>query len=159
MTEERTRELCRLIAESYSLYTEKISRRFQAVHTDLLPNVQYLLLCIIAQEEPITASELSAKAMMQKQQATHALNQLETKGLIVRLRNSDDRRVVWLRTTAKAQELLSGIRRELEGQLTSALDELDDDMLIRYIDAMHTIMEALRRISSPDAPSAPPAQK
>lgn len=156
MSEDRSRELCRLLAASYSLYSEKITRRFRAVHNDTLPNVQYMLLCIIAQEEPITASDLCARAMMQKQQVTHALNQLEGKGLIVRTRKSDDRRVVWLKATPAAHVLLEGIGKELESQMISALGELDDDMLDRYIDAMRTIMDVLGHISTPEADSPAP---
>lgn len=44
-------------------------------------------------------SELCERAMMRKQQVTQNVNQLENKNLVLRVRTSENRRVVWLEPT------------------------------------------------------------
>lgn len=154
MTNDTARELCRLLAASYGLYNEKITRRFKNAHTDMLPGVQYTLLRIIADTKHLTAGELAARAMMQKQQVTHGLNQLEERGLIRRVRRATDRRVVWLEATDEAHALLSDIHDELEVQMIHAFSDVDSDLLARYTDAMRTIMDILRSMPSPGESAA-----
>ncbi|MGI6184600.1 MAG: MarR family winged helix-turn-helix transcriptional regulator [Candidatus Fimadaptatus sp.] len=149
MNNDTVRELCRLLAASYGLYNEKIARRFKSAHTDMLPGVQYMLLRMIADADHLTAGELAARAMMQKQQVTHALNQLEGRDLIRRVRRAEDRRVVWLEATDGARALLSEIHDELEAQLIHAFSDVDGELIARYTEAMHTIMDILERMPSP----------
>ena len=46
--------------------------------------------------------------MMRKQQVTQTVNQLEDKSLVVRVRNNENRRVVWLEPTEQALEIAWG---------------------------------------------------
>lgn len=155
MASEKSMELCRLIAQSYGLYNEKIARRFKSAHADALSGLQYMLLNLISDAGRITAGDLATRAMIQKQQATKVLNQLEDKGLIERARQSDNRRAVWLNVTEAGRQLLGDIHADFAAQISAAFDRLDDASLDRYTDAMRTINDILTRFPidmSDDAP-------
>ena len=143
MASEKSMELSRLITQSYGLYNEKIARRFKSAHADMLSGVQYMLLNLIAECGRITAGELAARAMIQKQQATTVLNQLEDKGLIIRTRQSDNRRTVWLSATPDGQQLIDEIHADFAAYTGEIFDRLDDISLDKYIDAVHTINDIL----------------
>ena len=152
MASEKSMELCRLVTQSYGLYSEKIARRFKSTHSDALSGLQYILLNLISDAERITAGDLAARAMIQKQQATKVLNQLEDTGLLERTRQSDNRRTVWLNVTEAGQQLLDGIHDEFAAQISAEFDRLDNASLDKYIDAVRTINDILTRfpVDKPD---------
>ena len=139
----------------YRLYNEKVLRKFGELHRDVVPPAQYLLLGIIAEAGRITAGELSERALMQKQQVTKALNQLEQakgrltetdyKGMIVRLRLPDNRRQVWLECTPQALELQRAVTRETQARLSSVFDQLEEQDMDDYLSAMQTVNRILEK--------------
>ena len=129
----------------YRLYNEKVLRKFGELHRDVVPPAQYLLMGIIAEAGRITVGELSARAMMPKQQVTKALNQLEDKGLIVRLRLPDNRRQVWLECTPQAQELQRAVTLETQTRLVNVFDQLEEQDMDDYLSAMLTINRILEK--------------
>ena len=147
MASAKSAELCRLVTQSYGLYTEKIARRFKNAHAEALSGVQYML-NLISDAGRITAGGLAARTLMQKQQVTTVLNQLEDKGLIERTRQNENRRTVWLSTTENGSALLDEIHADFNAQLSAVFEQLDDAALDKYIDAMHTINDILAHMSA-----------
>lgn len=148
MASAKSAELCRLVTQSYGLYTEKIARRFRSAHAEALSGAQYMLLNLISDAGRITAGGLAARTLMQKQQVTTVLNQLEDKGLIERTRQNENRRTVWLSTTENGSALLDEIHADFNAQLSAVFEQLDDAALDKYIDAMHTINDILAHMSA-----------
>lgn len=148
MASAKSTELCRLVTQSYGLYTEKIARRFKNAHAEALSGVQYMLLNLISDAGRITAGGLAARTLMQKQQVTTVLNQLEDKGLIERTRQNENRRTVWLSTTENGSALLDEIHADFNAQLSAVFEQLDDAALDKYIDAMYTINDILAHMSA-----------
>lgn len=130
----------------YRLYHEKISRRVRAVLGDALTPVQYLLLGIIAEEGPISMSEIGERVTMQKQQVTSVINQLEEKGLVTRARRSENRRLVWLEATSRARELEEEIVRQTQQAFGSLFESLTDEETEEYLLAMQTANRLLARL-------------
>ena len=102
MLEPMAQEMGKEMLRFHRLYGEKISRRFRQLHIDRLSQTEYLLLAIIVERKHLPMSELCERAMMRKQQVTQTVNQLEDKSLVVRVRNNENRRVVWLEPTEQA---------------------------------------------------------
>ena len=91
---------------------------------------------------------------MHKQQVTRLLNQLEQRGLIVRVRLPDDRRAVWLEATDTARTTLSELHATMVAALTDVLGQLDTATLQRYLTALTTINDILDTLPAarPDEP-------
>ena len=165
MLEPMAQEMGKEILRFHRLYGEKISRRFRQLHIDRLSQTEYLLLAIIVERKHLPMSELCERAMMRKQQVTQTVNQLEDKSLVVRVRNNENRRVVWLEPTEQALEIAREVQRALVEELSRIFGQLKDDSLQESsfswpkddslqesLQAMRTINHILERFpsSSPD---------
>ena len=113
MLEPMAQEMGKEMLRFHRLYGEKISRRFRQLHIDRLSQTEYLLLAIIVERKHLPMSELCERAMMRKQQVTQTVNQLEDKSLVVRVRNNENRRVVWLEPTEQALEIAREVQQAL----------------------------------------------
>ena len=114
MLEPMAQKMGKEMLRFHRLYGEKISRRFRQLHIDRLSQTEYLLLAIIVERKHLPMSELCERAMMRKQQVTQTKqNQLEDKSLVVRVRNNENRRVVWLEPTEQALEIAREVQRAL----------------------------------------------
>ena len=151
MLEPMAQEMGKEMLRFHRLYGEKISRRFRQLHIDRLSQTEYLLLAIIVERKYLPMSELCERAMMRKQQVTQTVNQLEDKSLVVRVRNSENRRVVWLEPTEQALEVAREVQRALVEELSRIFGQLKDDSLEESLQAMRTINRILERFPSGSA--------
>ena len=145
-SQEKLDELNQETRRFYWLYHEKISRRLRAVLGDELTPVQYLLMGIVSEDGTVPMSEVCERVMMPKQQVTRAVNELEEKGLVTRVRPSGNRRVVWLECTEAARELEGRIGRQTLETLHSVFDSLSDDETEEYVQAMRTVNRLLLQL-------------
>lgn len=148
MQEPIAQEMGREMLRFHRLYGEKISRRFRQLHIDRLSQTEYLLLAIIVERKHLPMSELCERAMMRKQQVTQNVNQLENKNLVLRVRTSENRRVVWLEPTEQAYEIAREVQQALVGELSRIFGQLKDDSLEESLLAMRTINRILERFPS-----------
>lgn len=146
--QERLDELNLETGRFYRLYHEKISRRVRAALGDSLTPIQYLLMGIVSEAGPVAMSEVCERVMMQKQQVTSVVNQLEEKGLVTRTRQSGNRRVVWLECTPRAFELEKQIQCQSKKTLDSLFGALTDEETERYVQAMRTVNQVLIRLDT-----------
>ena len=148
MQEPIAQEMGREMLRFHRLYGEKISRRFRQLHIDRLSQTEYLLLAIIVERKHLPMSELCERVMMRKQQVTQNVNQLENKNLVLRVRTSENRRVVWLEPTEQAYEIAREVQQALVGELSRIFGQLKDDSLEESLQAMRTINRILERFPS-----------
>ena len=151
MLEPMAQEMGKEMLRFHRLYGEKISRRFRLLHIDRLSQTEYLLLAIIVERKHLPMSELCDRAMMRKQQVTQTVNQLEDKSLVVRVRNNENRRVVWLEPTEQALEIAREVQRALVEELSRIFGQLKDDSLEESLQAIRTINRVLERFPSGSA--------
>lgn len=145
METTNTRELSRQMLRFHRLYKEKVSKRLQTLHTGTLTQGQYFLLDIVWEAGRISMSDLAGRAMMQKQQVTNIINQLEERELVVRERSRENRRVVWVSPTKEAAALLVELTESIECELSRVLGQLSPDALEDYLDSILTINRVLEQ--------------
>ena len=154
-SQEKLDELNQETRRFYRLYHEKISRRLRAVLGDELTPVQYLLMGIVSEGGMVPMSEVCERVMMPKQQVTRAVNELEEKGLVTRVRPSGNRRVVWLECTEAARELEGRIGRQTQETLRGVFDSLSDEEAGEYVQAMRTVNRLLLQLPIGSAGQCP----
>jgi len=97
---------------------------------------------------PVTMTQLAAAEQVAAPTMTRLLAGLERDGLIARERDARDRRVVWLRPTAKGSKVLQEGRRRrvaaLAGDL-AVLDSSDLETLARAAEILETIARPARK--------------
>jgi DNA-binding MarR family transcriptional regulator len=92
--------------------------------------------------DSMNVTELANNIMTTKPQITHLIDQLVAQGVVERLHDDRDRRVINLSLTEKGQLLLSDIRKKVQANIKEALSDLTTDDL----KAMYTALETLKNI-------------
>ncbi|NNV01401.1 MarR family transcriptional regulator [Brevibacillus sp. MCWH] len=105
---------------------------------------QFILLRVLYDRERSTVSELAALLKQSNSATTIALNRLVKSGYVNRLRDEQDRRVVWVTLSDKAVPLMERLlsrRREL---LTKLLENLTDSELEQFTLYLRKLKQGLQ---------------
>jgi DNA-binding MarR family transcriptional regulator len=90
--------------------------------------------------------------------ATGIIDRMEQRGLVERLRDAEDRRVVRVALTAEGRRLVTGIAAERRDHLLALLDDLTDDELAAFLVGVRAMRRARERRHAalhpaPDSPT------
>jgi DNA-binding MarR family transcriptional regulator len=106
-----------------------------------LTRSQVAALRVLHSQPGLTISQVAEQLGMQVSNLSPLIVVLEAKGLVEKVVDAHDRRIVRLRPTAAA----TGTRRAIEGrvaQLVSGLPERDRGLLLAAADALHRLAES-----------------
>jgi len=92
-------------------------------------------------QNALSVSEISNFLQITPAAVTHMLNPLEENGLIERLKDPNDRRVVLIGVTPKGLEIAQELMVEVQQTLTSLIDYLGEDDSQKLIDLMKKVIE------------------
>jgi DNA-binding MarR family transcriptional regulator len=109
---------------------------------DLSPT-QYNVLRILRGAEPAgaTCTQIGERMVNHDPDITRLLDRLESRGLVVRERSKEDRRVVLTRITRQGLDLVAGIDRPVRAFLKARLGKLDQHSLTVLIGHLEQIRE------------------
>jgi DNA-binding MarR family transcriptional regulator len=96
----------------------------RAEHKTGLTGPQLWAIKTIAQGAPIMVSEIAKNMHLHPATVVGILDRLEARGLVVRIRSKEDRRVVRVQLTALGQNLVRKAPEVAQGLLVSGLEEL-----------------------------------
>ncbi|HEU4980777.1 MAG TPA: MarR family transcriptional regulator [Solirubrobacterales bacterium] len=114
-----------LLAPRLRLAITRMARRLrQEAGTDLGPS-QVAALATIQRHGPLSPSELAERERIKRPTATRIVGNLESAGLIERIRDPVDGRASILSVTPKARVLLRRLRARKTAYLARRLDGLD----------------------------------
>jgi DNA-binding MarR family transcriptional regulator len=137
-------ELGRYVAEAYRQQGRYIQENLSPLGISLRSFPFYLLL---AQEGPLTPSEMTAKLHADKTKTAKALRALEELSYIERIPDQEDRRVKRLRLTAKGRAVYPEVRSVLD-RMDSAVDDLfSREELLRTGEILDSYSEALKQLN------------
>lgn len=100
------------------------SRKLVGTHDITAP--QLVCLISVAQDGPLTLKALAEKVFLSPSTVVGILDRLEVKGLILRARDTRDRRLVNVTVTAKGKELVEHAPSPLQEGLAHALKEIPE---------------------------------
>ncbi len=110
----------RQIIRSTELYSKKIKKEYG------LTSPQLLLLRAIEQTEGMTIRQLSDTANMSQATATSILDRLEAGGLIIRVRDTQDKRKVHANLTDKGHTILKAAPQMMQHDVITQFDQLEN---------------------------------
>lgn len=96
----------------------------KAEHETGLTGPQLWAIRTIAQEAPIMVSEIARRMYLHPATVVGILDRLEKHGFIVRVRSTEDRRVVKVELTRKGRDLVKKAPEVAQGLLVSGLEKL-----------------------------------
>ena len=109
-------------------------------------------LSVIVFAGPITLGALAAAEQVRPPTMTHLVRALERGGLVTRVRDPRDRRVVRIAATRRGQALLDAGRARRVGALSRQLDTLGQ----RDVETLRRAAELMERLARAPAPDAEP---
>jgi len=97
----------------------------------------------IAQGAPIMVSEIALRMHLHPATVVGILDRLETRGLVRRVRSTEDRRVVRVELTGKGEDLVKRAPEVAQGLLVSGLEQLKTRNLKTIAAALDQLVEIL----------------
>ena len=117
----------------------------KAEHETGLTGPQLWAIKTIAQEAPIMVSEIARRMYLHPATVVGILDRLEKQELVVRIRSTEDRRVVRVELTAQGRALVKKSPEVAQGLLVAGLEKLSSNKLeniARALDQMTDILGA-----------------
>ena len=116
-------------------FVREFERQFRDQGEFDLSTTQFQALSTLREAEPLTAMAMAGLLRIAGPTATRAVDSLKRRGLIVKERDPQDRRIIWLRLTQAGRELwerqqerqlawVSGMLQTLDNQEQRTLTEL-----------------------------------
>ncbi|WP_338845141.1 MarR family transcriptional regulator [Massilia sp. W12] len=101
----------------------------------------------LQQEPGMRVGDLAQKLAIHQSTASNLIDGLEKRGLINKMREESDQRVVRLQLSESAQTLLQNSPLQARGLLSQALLQMDDDSLEQLNNGLVSLMSAMESLS------------
>lgn len=128
------------------LYTESRRITKELARRADLTGPQLTVVKLLEQIGDLSLSELSERIRAQNSTVTGIIDRMEREGLVTRERSKEDRRVVYIRLTAKGLELARGIPVEPMEIFRSALETLSPQETRDLMRIMTKVAKRVRQI-------------
>ncbi|MBB6455072.1 DNA-binding MarR family transcriptional regulator [Salirhabdus euzebyi] len=142
------RKLLHELIEDYTSAMNEVNRRISAIMNDRvheeLTGDQFLTMRYIQKNEPCTSSDIANEFGIVKSAVTAQVNRLYEKGLIERDRDSDDRRIVYLRLTTEGKTLMKEGTDKLYEVLGEILSNFDKEEMTFFIWQLQKLARILK---------------
>lgn len=127
----------RRIIQAIDLHSRQLARQ----HGITTP--QLIILKQIEGQEAITVSEVAKQVSLKQATVTDILNRLERKGLVLRQKDTDDRRRVLVKETDLGKKLLEAAPSPLQETFLEKFENLEDweqNMILTSLQLLGTMM-------------------
>ncbi|MEW5735307.1 MAG: MarR family transcriptional regulator [Thermodesulfobacteriota bacterium] len=141
----------RNISHISSMYSKYLQRHLN------ITSAQLLFLRALYFEDQLSAGEIGRRIFMKPGTVTGVMDRLESKGLVARVRNSPDRRVVRVTITEDGRRMVEATPAPLQSRLAENLRKIPMDEVkgvSRTLDRLIELMqaaEATREINEADS--------
>lgn len=120
---EHTREiifLIRKLMQGSELFTKQLNREYQITAAQLN--------CLLALYEngPLPPSQIAKFMMVKSSTVTGVIDRLELKGLVTRIRNSPDRRIITIELTESGRKLAENAPPPIQQKIIDGMKRLSD---------------------------------
>ncbi|OGS19127.1 MAG: hypothetical protein A3J83_01950 [Elusimicrobia bacterium RIFOXYA2_FULL_40_6] len=137
--------------ERMSAQQQRMSEGFKfKLSGDLLKNnlgiahLMVMKLLTTAEKAPII-TDLVKKLSISAPMMTHIIDKLESTGLVKRVRNEDDRRIVRIEPTQKGRNIILKFDEEHKKRMLEFLNQLDEKEQNEFINSINTLMSIMMK--------------
>jgi DNA-binding MarR family transcriptional regulator len=138
--QDRIREiiyLIRRLMQAGELYTKELNKKYQVSAPQLN--------CLLALYEhgPLSLSQLAKHVMVKSSTVTGIIDRLELKGLVRRLRNAPDRRMITIELTEAGNQLAQHAPSPIQQKIVDGLKRLPKNEVEKIVDALNMLTHML----------------
>lgn len=143
MKEDQIKAIMGRLDEVFHQLMRRMHQKLSLSMADKLTGSQFMVLKRISDHGRITVSGMAEDLMVSLSAVTALIDRLYKAGYVVRIRDEEDRRLVWLELTDKGSEVLT-ICHEARWQVIEKyfkqLPEEDLQELLRIYEKLHSII-------------------
>ena len=160
----QTNEIQELLLDTIPAWHYWFARPFKRMLNDGVSLDMYYIQSMRRSGRTMTMTELANFARMPKQQMSKLVDRLVEGGFAERLSDPDDRRVIRLRATEKADEYVKSFLEKDAAEFREFFEQLEDDERETFCSALRTIHDTFdeqrkRMIAQGKLPDCPPSPK
>jgi len=133
----------RYIAVSFSVTKKAEALIKGTIENDELTCDQHYMLRYINNKSSCTSTELAEAFEVKKSAITAIINRLYDKGLIVRTRDDNDRRVVYLTLTDQGKGLFDETEDKVHKLVESFIERFDEQEIKQFIETYEKLNQVL----------------
>jgi DNA-binding MarR family transcriptional regulator len=127
----------RRLMQAGELFTKELNKTYQVSAPQLH--------CLLALQEngPLPPSQIARRIMVKSSTVTGIIDRLEQKGLVERLRNSPDRRVITIELTETGKELAKNAPFPIQHKIVDGIKKLPEKEINRIIMSLSKLTRML----------------
>lgn len=127
----------RRLIQAKELYNQELNKHYSITAAQLN--------CLLAlyEEGPLSLSEIAKIIMVKSSTVTGIIDRLEQKGLVQRLRNSPDRRVITIELTSTGRKMVKNAPPPIQQKILDGLSLLTEQEVRRIVESLKTITRML----------------
>ena len=131
--------LIRKLMQAGEVYTKELNKRFNVS----APQVASLL--ALNEAGAMSPSQLARRILVKSSTVTGIIDRLEHKGLVTRIRNSPDRRVITLELTPTGKDLARNAPPPVQMKIVQGLSNMDESERKEIIRSLEKLTEMIDR--------------
>ena len=147
MSENKTISINKIIENIIYLHPllSKSLTRSVRIKTNLNPGSLYVL-GVLSKYEMLSMSEIGCKLSMPKPHVTAQVDKLIAEGMVERLFDPNDRRIINIKLTEKGKEDFKSIKQEISSDMRNRIEKLDEQKLAILFDSTQQVKDILSEI-------------
>jgi DNA-binding MarR family transcriptional regulator len=127
----------RRLMQAGELFTKELNKTYQVS----APQLHCLL--ALSENGPLPSSQIARHIMVKSSTVTGIIDRLEQKGLVARLRNSPDRRVITIQLTEAGKELAQNAPPPIQHKIVDGLKKLPEGEIKKIITSLSKLTQML----------------
>lgn len=126
------------------LLSKSLTRSIR-VKTNLNPGTLFVI-GVLSKFEMLSMSEIGCKLSMPKPHVTAQVDKLIAEGMVERLFDPNDRRIINIKLTEKGKEDFKIIKQEISSDMRKRIEKLDDQKLALLFESTQQVKDILSEI-------------
>jgi Transcriptional regulators len=128
----------------HPLLSKSLTRSVR-IKTNLNPGSLYVL-GVLSKYVMLSMSEIGCKLSMPKPHVTAQVDKLIAEGMVERLFDPNDRRIINIKLTEKGKEDFKSIKQEISSDMRNRIEKLDEQKLAILFDSTQQVKDILSEI-------------
>jgi len=130
----------------FPLFRKKLFKYKKNLMQKKIPHSYYHILKVLKKQGELPMSEIGRLVYISKSNMTSLIDKLVEEGLVERLPDKNDRRVINIALTDKGKDLLRNWRKHSNNEIKMNLSTLSDEDLEKFYNSVENIKDILLRM-------------
>ncbi|MGZ7043937.1 MAG: MarR family winged helix-turn-helix transcriptional regulator [Methanobacterium sp.] len=148
MDEERMNKMVDDLYLLFPLFRKKLFKHKKGLKEGQIPRSYYHVLGVLKKRGELPMSKIGNRVHISKSNMTSLIDKLVEDGLVERIPDKNDRRVINIKITDKGNDLLKNLRKHSNNEIKKNLSALSDEDMEKLYDSVENIKDILKKLEN-----------